>query len=397
MLTNTQLNTPCYLYDLDVLEQTIFAAKTTAKKYGYHIHYALKANNNPVITNIINRHGLGADCVSGNEVNEALHRSFPAHRIVYAGVGKADHEIKQALLGNIFCFNCESIEELKVIAQIAKNNNRSAPVAIRINPGIKPHTHHYITTGLEENKFGIHISQLQQALNLCYQSPWLKFKGLHFHIGSQINSLEPFIELCKKVNYIFSAFEIQKYGGTHLNLGGGFAVDYNNPQQNSIPDFSNFFSVFANNLKTPQNINIHFELGRSLVAQCGKLITKVLYTKKGVNKNFVITDAGMTELIRPALYQAEHKIDNISSEYPKEKYDIVGPICETSDVLAKDIFLPRTKRDDNLVVHSCGAYAESMMLRYNMRDRAKSLFLKNGKITSSPLIDTEKFSKPEFS
>ncbi len=397
MFTNIILKTPYYLYDLDVLCQTLSAATLSAKKYNYHIHYAIKANHNPVITDMINRFGLGADCVSGNEIVEALYRGFPANKIVYAGVGKVDDEIKLALLRDIFCFNCESIEELEVIEQVAKNNNKNAHVALRINPGIQPHTHYNITTGTEENKFGIHLSQLQQALDLCNHSPWLKFEGLHFHIGSQITSLKPFVELCKKVNNIFSDFEIQKYGGLHLNLGGGLAVDYGEPQQNMIPDFSTFFSVFAANLKVPQNMNIHFELGRSLVAQCGKLITKVLYTKKGINKTFLITDGGMTELMRPALYQAMHKIENISSKYPEEKYDIVGPICETTDVLAKDIFLPGTKRGDILAVYSCGAYAESMMLKYNMREKAKSFFLKNGKIFASNLFEKEKKCKSQIS
>jgi diaminopimelate decarboxylase len=387
MSENRIINTPYYLYDLDILNLTLTSAKEASENYGFFIHYAIKANNNPVITDLIREYGFGVDCVSGNEVSEALHRGFDPSAIVYAGVGKSDEEIALALTNEIFCFNCESLEELQVIAQIASNLKRIANIALRVNPGVSANTHHYITTGLNENKFGLHLSQLQDALDFCKKSQWIDFKGLHFHIGSQITTLEPFINLCNRVNEIWNSFQIDRYGATLLNLGGGLGVDYQNPTENVIPDFDSYFAVFADHLKIPAGIAVHFELGRSLVAQCGKLITKVLYTKQGVNKAFVITDAGMTELMRPALYQAVHQIENITSQGRPETYDVVGPVCESSDVFARDVILPATTRGDILAIHTCGAYAESMMLRYNMRTRARSYFIRDGKLFPlSPLM-----------
>ncbi len=381
MDTTSDINTPYYLYDLDLLRQTLDQARQAANQHNYHIHYAIKANHNPIITGIIRDYGFGVDCVSGNEVIEAIHRGFAAEKIVYAGVGKSDDEIRQTLESDIFCFNVESMEELQVIDEIASEMKKTARVALRVNPGVKAHTHKYITTGLDENKFGIHPLQLQESLDLCRRSKWLDFKGLHFHIGSQITSLQPFSRLCQRVNEIWEEFDISSMGATILNLGGGLGVNYEDPEGDPIPDFQSFFGVIAENLKIPDSIQVHFELGRSLVAQCGNLITRVLYTKKGVDKEFVITDAGMTELMRPSLYQARHKIENISSSGEICKYDVVGPVCESSDVFGKAVELPVTRRGHLLALKSCGAYAESMMLRYNMRTRAKSFFKTSGKIS----------------
>lgn len=381
MDTTSGINTPYYLYDLDLLRQTLDQARQAASRHDYHIHYAIKANNNPIVTGIINDYMFGVDCISGNEVMEALHRGFPAEKIVYAGVGKSDDEIRQALENDIFCFNVESLEELHVIDEIASEMKRPARIALRVNPGVQAHTHKYITTGMDENKFGIHPSQLQAALDLSNNSQWLDFMGLHFHIGSQITSMQPFADLCLRVNQIWEEFDISSTGARILNLGGGLGVDYEDPENNPIPDFQSYFNVIAENLKIPQYIQVHFELGRSLVAQCGSLITRVLYTKKGVDKEFVITDAGMTELMRPSLYQARHKIENLSSSGEICNYDVVGPVCESSDVFGKAVELPVTRRGHLLAIKSCGAYAESMMLRYNMRTRAKSFFKTSGKIS----------------
>jgi len=370
MYNYQQLETPCYLYDTTLLRQTLTSASESADRHGYRIHYAMKANNNPSITAIISGAGLGADCVSGNEVAEALRMGFPSNEVVYAGVGKSDKEIELALREGILCLNCESMEELQVTAEIAQRIQISAPVAIRVNPGVKANTHKYITTGLEENKFGVHLSQLRQVLDFAQQSPWLNLMGLHFHIGSQITTLDPFRQLCERVNELWASMEMDNRGATLLNLGGGLGVDYENPNTNTIAPFNDYFNVFAQNLRVPPHVKIRFELGRSIVAQCGKLITRVLYTKKGVNRDFVITDAGMTELMRPSLYQSKHLITNLSSQLEPGTYDVVGPICESSDVFGKDIQLPATRRGDMLAIHSCGAYSESMMLRYNMRNKA---------------------------
>ncbi len=377
------MKTPYYLYDIELLKKTLSFAQNSAGKYNFNIHYAIKANHNPAITKLISQQGFGVDCVSGNEISEALKVGFKAKKIVFAGAGKSDEEIKKALQQNILCLNCESIEELEIVEEIAISLNKKAQIAIRVNPDIKAHTHHYITTGTEENKFGIHTSQLKSALDFVKNSDYLKFVGLHFHIGSQITNMDTFINLCKRVNTIWKDFNISDYNPILLNMGGGLGVDYEDAKNNTIPPFDEFFSVFAEYLKVPSNISIHFELGRSLVAQCGKLITKVLYTKKGVNKTFVITDAGMTELMRPALYQARHYIENTTSSRNPQRYDIVGPVCESSDVFGKNVLLPETRRNDLIAIHSCGAYAESMMLRYNMRQKIKS-YIKN--ITNELLL-----------
>lgn len=370
MIDYRQLATPCYIYDVALLRHTLQTASASADRYGYRIHYAIKANNNPDVTAIIKQYGLGADCVSGNEVAEALRIGFPAREVVYAGVGKSDKEIELALTNGILCLNCESMEELLVTEEIARKLQLPAPVAIRVNPGVNANTHKYITTGINESKFGVHLNNVGEVLDYAQHSPWLNLVGLHFHIGSQITSMEPYTMLCHKVNELWQSLEMDKRGAVMLNLGGGLGVDYVDPDANPVAPFDDFFDVFAKNLNIPSQIQVRFELGRSLVAPCGKLITKVLYTKKGINRDFVITDAGMTELMRPALYQSRHHISNLTSSGERKIYDVVGPICESSDVFATDFTLPETRRGDILAIHTCGAYSESMMLRYNMRDRA---------------------------
>ncbi len=381
MINFGNIKTPFYFYDLDLLGNTVSSAMEEAGKYGYIIHYALKANNNPVIAGVIRDRGLGADCVSGNEISKAAELGFSNDGIVFAGVGKTDEEIKLALDMDILCLNCESVEELHVIDEIANSTGKKARVALRVNPAVEALTHHYITTGLDENKFGISLAHLQTALDICDSSEYLEFVGLHFHIGSQITSLEPYKNLCLRVNQIWKDFNISEYGGYILNMGGGLGIDYINPEENAVPDFASFFEVFNDNLVLPPEAGVHFELGRSLTGQCGRIVTRVLYTKQGIGKQFVITDAGMTELMRPALYQAVHKIINISSSGDPETYDVVGPVCESSDVLAKGIVLPVTGRGDLLQVLSCGAYAESMTLNFNLRDIPGSVYISGGNIT----------------
>ncbi len=383
MLDFTSIKTPFYLYDLDLLEETVSLASKESSKYGFFIHYAVKANYNPVIFRNIKKFDLGVDCVSGNEVRKSLEHGFPSNGIVFAGVGKTNEEIVLALENDIFCLNCESLEELEVVAEVAERMKKPARVALRVNPSVDANTHRLITTGMDENKFGISLHHLQNALEYCKSSPNLEFIGLHFHIGSQITSLEPYRNLCNKVNHIWKKFDIQNYGGRLLNMGGGLGIDYNDPEKNRIPDFKSFFALFYNNLRVPPEVKVHFELGRSLVGQCGRLVTKVLYTKQGENKKFVITDAGMTELMRPVLYQAVHRIINISSQYGREIYDVAGPICETSDIFAKDTVLPFTSRGHLLQILSCGAYAESMTLNFNLRQKPDSIYISQGEIFSS--------------
>ncbi len=383
MVDFTRIKTPIYCYDLDLLEKTVSLASKEAERYGFIIHYAIKANHNPVIASAIKKHGLGVDCVSGNEICKSLEYGFLNSGIVFAGVGKTDEEIKIALSNNIFCLNCESFEELGIIEEIAQKCGKVAPIAIRVNPSVEAETHRNITTGMDENKFGVSLPHLQAALDFCAGSEYLEFIGLHFHIGSQITTLEPYRKLCERVNRIWYEFDISGHGGRILNLGGGYGIDYIDPEQNSIPDFSSFFALFSENLGLPSGIEVHFELGRSMVGQCGRILSRVLFTKQGIGKKFVITDAGMTELMRPSLYQAQHKIINISSAGPPELYDVVGPVCESTDVFLRDTVLPFTKRGDFIQILSCGAYAESMTLNFNLREKPGAVYISGDKLYES--------------
>lgn len=368
------LETPFYYYDTELLRNTLKAVRTESDKYGYHIHYAVKANANPRVLSIIRENGLGADCVSGGEIQAALDAGFPADKIVFAGVGKADWEINLGLDKNIFCFNAESIPELLVIHELAEVKNKVAKVALRINPEVDAHTHHYITTGLKENKFGINLSQLDSVLDALENLKSLKLIGIHFHIGSQITDLDSFKALCTRVKEIQTRFLKRRVLLEHINFGGGLGIDYDHPNRQAIPDFKSYFEIFHTYFPVQENQQVHFEPGRSIVGQCGSLISKVLYVKEGCTKKFVILDAGFTELIRPALYEAYHKIENISSDEQPETYDVVGPICESSDTFAKAIDLDKAHRGDLLALRSAGAYGEIMASQYNCRKLPKAYF-----------------------
>ncbi len=369
------ITTPFYYYNLELLANTLKAVKTASSPYNYHVHYAFKANTNNKILDIIQQHGLGADCVSGNEVKKAIECGYRPEQIVFAGVGKSDQEINIALDNNIFCFNCESIPELQVINELAAAKNKTAQIALRINPNVSANTHAYITTGLEENKFGINIWELEDVLVALADMKNVNFIGLHFHIGSQITDLNDFKGLCLRVNEIQEWFYERQIIVSHINVGGGLGIDYENPTKNPIPDFEAFFKLFNDFIELRPQQELHFELGRSITGQCGTLISRVLYVKKGVNTDFAIIDAGMTELIRPALYQATHSIDNLTTTSTETKrYDIVGPICESSDCFAKALMLPTTKRGDLIAINSCGAYGEVMASQYNLRDLVKAVY-----------------------
>lgn len=372
-----KLPTPFYYYDTELLEATLEAINKEAQKYNnYHIHYAIKANFDPTLLKLIAEKGFGADCVSGGEINAAIAAGFPTDKIVYAGVGKSDWEIELALKAGIRAFNVESKEELEIIAEIAEKLGEKADIALRINPEIDAHTHHYITTGLKENKFGISLEQFDEVVDLAVKNDNINLIGLHFHIGSQITINEPFELLCKRINDITTSIEKRGISLEIINVGGGLGIDYDNPNENPIPDFESYFAIFAKYLNLKANWELHFELGRAIVCQCGSLITRVLYVKEGIDKRFAIVDAGMTELIRPALYQAEHVIENISTNSEAKEYDVVGPICESSDTFAEGISLPELKRGDFIAIRSAGAYGASMAMRYNCRAIAESQYSK---------------------
>lgn len=362
------LETPFYYYDLELLKQTLNKCADAAKVYNFHVHYAMKANFNPRVLECIHKVGFGADCVSGAEVEKAIEVGFPHQQVVFAGVGKSDKEINLALDQDIFCFNVESVQELEVINDLAGKKSKKAKVAIRINPNVDAHTHHNITTGLDENKFGVNSWDLPACVETLKASPNLEFVGIHFHIGSQITNLDVYKNLCVRVNEFATWFEDRGFTVKVLNVGGGLGIDYHHPDQ-QIADFEAYFKIFHDFLEVRSTQEVHFELGRALVGQCASLISRVLYVKNGKKKNFLILDAGMTELMRPALYQAYHQIENISKRGSDlVKYDVVGPICESTDCFGKEVELPETERNDLIAIRSTGAYGEVMVSRYNLRD-----------------------------
>lgn len=370
------IETPFYYYDMSLLRKTLATALREADKYdNFHIHYAVKANFNPMILAAVREQGLGADCVSGGEVKAALAAGIAAEKVVFAGVGKTDREIAEALDAGIFCFNIESIPEIQAIETLAAARDKVAQVAIRVNPNVAAHTHANITTGLAENKFGINYEQLDEVIDCIEACSHLKLIGLHFHIGSQILVMDDFVELCRRVNELQEQLR-EKRGLVlpHINVGGGLGISYDEPDECAVPDFAAYFAVYADNLKLEKGQHLHFELGRSLVGQCGSLITRVTYVKKGTCKQFAIVDAGMNDLVRPAMYGAYHKIENLSSCDACQKYDVVGPICESSDVFCKDVELPTCKRGDIFAIRSAGAYGEAMAFGYNCRALPKAYF-----------------------
>lgn len=370
------IETPFYFYDMDLLRETLATALREASKHkGFCVHYAIKANFNPRILETVREQGIGADCVSGGEVTAALNAGIPAEKIVFAGVGKTDKEIMLALEAGIFCFNIESIPEIEAIDRLAAQKGRMAQIAIRVNPNVGAHTHANITTGLAENKFGINYEQLDEVLDFIATCKNVKLIGLHFHIGSQILVMDDFVALCNRVNEL--QLQLRDKRGLvlpHINVGGGLGIRYDAPDEYDIPDFALYFATYAKYLHLFEGQNLHFELGRSLVGQCGSLITRVTYVKHGTCKQFAIVDAGMNDLVRPAMYGAYHKIENITSDRPCESYDVVGPVCESSDVFCKDVELPATQRGDIIAIRSAGAYGEAMAFGYNCRALPKSHF-----------------------
>ena len=364
-----KLRTPFYYYDTNILRQTLKEISANMDSC-MHVHYAVKACANPKVLAIIAEEGFGADCVSGGEIKAALQAGFPADKIVYAGVGKSDWEIELGLDADIFAFNVESIPELEIINQLATLKGKKARIALRINPNVGAHTHANITTGLAENKFGIDMQDMEHVISVANGMEAIEFIGLHFHIGSQILEMEDFTALSRRVNEIQDRLEAAGISTvSDINVGGGLGIDYKHPDHNLIPDFTSYFNTYRKNLRLRPGQKLHFELGRAIVGQCGTLLARVLYIKSNPIKNFCIVDAGMTDLIRPALYDAYHHIENLTAETPNDfvTYDVVGPICESSDVFIKNYGMPRTKRGDLIAFRSAGAYGEIMASGYNCR------------------------------
>ena len=370
-----QIPTPFYYYDMALLQYTLDEVKRCIAGFPFKVHYAVKANANATILEQIRRAGLGIDCVSGGELAAAISAGFAGNEIAFAGVGKTDKEIAAGIDSDIFCFNVESLPEMEVINEIAASKGKVARIAIRVNPNIDAHTHKYITTGLNENKFGINVPQLDDVVDAALAMQNVELIGLHFHIGSQIRETEPFIMLCEKANELLQHLEARGVKLSIINVGGGLGINYADPDGDAIAGFDQYFSIFKQHLKLREGQELHFELGRAVVAQCGSLITRVTYVKTGIVKKFIIVDAGMSDLIRPALYQAHHKIENISATgTPTETYDVVGPICESSDCFGTDETLPITHRGDFIALRSAGAYGEIMASRYNCREFPAAIY-----------------------
>ena len=370
-----KLKTPFYYYDIDILNRNLQSLLKYSDRENNKIHYAIKANSNNYLLKIIKEYGIGIDAVSSNEIKEAINTGFESKNIVFAGVGKSDDEITYAIKKDISYFNCESLQELEVINQLAKNLLKKISISIRINPNIKTETHKKIQTGFRDNKFGIDINDVNYIPSIIKKLKNIHLVGIHFHLGSQIASNEPFIKLCKVANDINEFLSDNSINIKFINVGGGLSVNYNEPLNDTFPNFKDFFTLYNSNIKLKNKQEIHFELGRSIICQCGSLISRILYTKQSFGRKYIILDSGMNNLIRPALYNSKHMILNLSSDSSdKESYDVVGPICESSDVFRENCFLPKSSRNDIIAICSTGAYGDSMSSNYNLRGKIKSYY-----------------------
>ena len=361
--------TPFYLYDMALLRQTLESVVYESKRYGYHLHYAIKANYDDRILQVIREYGLGIDCASGNELKKAIEAGFDPKKIVYAGVGKKDKELKYAIEQEILAINVESLEELFLLDKLSGEAGKVTEVALRVNPDIDPKTNHCIDTGQADSKFGISYEEILENADELKKLKNLKLIGIHLHIGSQIRELHVFENMCNKVNVIVENMERLGFSFRFVDVGGGLGVNYEVPENEPIPNFASLFSIIHNHLSVGDR-EVHFEFGRAIVAECGELITSVLFNKTtATGRRLVIVDASMTELIRPALYGSYHNIENITSDSElTTKYTVVGTACESTDVFQENVSLKKTKRGDLLALKSAGAYGMSMASRYNLHD-----------------------------
>ena len=361
--------TPFYLYDMALLRQTLESVVYESKRYGYHLHYAIKANYDDRILQVIREYGLGIDCASGNELKKAIEAGFDPKKIVYAGVGKKDKELKYAIEQEILAINVESLEELFLLDKLSGEAGKVTEVALRVNPDIDPKTNHCIDTGQADSKFGISYEEILENADELKTLKNLKLIGIHLHIGSQIRELHVFENMCNKVNVIVENMERLGFSFRFVDVGGGLGVNYDVPENEPIPNFASLFSIIHNHLSVGDR-EVHFEFGRAIVAECGELITSVLFNKTtATGRRLVIVDASMTELIRPALYGSYHNIENITSDSElTTKYTVVGTACESTDVFQENVSLKKTKRGDLLALKSAGAYGMSMASRYNLHD-----------------------------
>jgi diaminopimelate decarboxylase len=369
-----KIGTPLYIYSYKTLLRHINAYQDAFDSHPHLICFALKANSNPAILRIIAKNGCGADVVSGGELYLALRSGISAKKIVYAGVGKTEDEIIYALKSKILMFNVESSEELQTIDLIAGRLKSKASIALRVNPDIDPVTHPYIATGLRESKFGIPIEEALENYLLAKRLPHVEILGIHKHIGSQITDLRPFVDALKRV--ILLAEVLRKHGikVRHLDIGGGLGIPY---KGNEIPPDPAKLSKAILPIIRDYKFNLILEPGRSITGNAGIMVTRVLYLKRQQEKTFVIVDGGMNDLLRPSLYNAYHEIIPVLRHRRRKiKADVVGPICESGDFLAKDRMILRPEKGEMLAVMSAGAYGFTMSSNYNSRPRPAEVLVK---------------------
>ncbi len=368
-------NTPLYIYDLDYMSVQYEKLKSAFKAHSSIMAYAVKANSNLSVIKHFADLGSGADCVSIGEVRRAILAGVPPYKILFSGVGKKDDEIKEAIETDILYINVESEAELNRVEAIAKELNKRCRISIRVNPNIDPKTHPYISTGLHENKFGVEIATAKRMYIKSKNSDNLDPVGIHFHIGSQLTELKPIYEASEIVADMLRSLQAIDIELKFFDIGGGLGVQYDDETTITPYDYA---QAILSTLKGLE-LTIICEPGRFLTANAGYFLTKVLYEKKNGEKRFVIVDGAMNDLLRPSLYNAYHKIEAVSkNDGEKSKADVVGPVCESGDFIAKDCFLPSLEHNDLVVVHSAGAYGFGMGSNYNTRARSAEVALKNG-------------------
>lgn len=371
--------TPLYVYDLHKISSAFLSLKEAFKARKSLICYALKANSNLSIIHHLGKLGSGADCVSIGEVRRALKAGIPKYKIIFSGVGKQDSEIQEALQSDILFLNVESEEELGRIESIAKMLDKIVRISIRVNPNIDAKTHPYISTGLHENKFGVDIEQAKAMYIFAKNSPHIEPVGIHFHIGSQLTELEPIKEAAHKIAHLAHSLIALKIDLKFFDVGGGIGIRYENENLISPYDYAQAILEALYGL----DLTIICEPGRFLVGESGVLLTRVLYEKHNGEKRFVVVDAAMNDLMRPTLYHAKHKIQYVEHTAKQgvesAPCDVVGPICESGDYLAKNILLPPLAHGDLLKIENVGAYGYSMASNYNTRLRPAEVAVQNGK------------------
>jgi len=366
--------TPLYVYNLDYMTEQYEALKGAFKGRKAILAYAVKANSNLSVVRHFAKLGAGADCVSIGEVRRAFLAGIPKYKIIFSGVGKGDAEIREAIEKDILYINLESDGELERVEMIAKELDVKVRISIRVNPNIDPKTHPYISTGLHANKFGVDINTAKRMYIKAKNSQYLDPVGIHSHIGSQLTELDPIREACEIVADLVRSLEAIEIELKFFDIGGGLGIKYDG--ETTIDPYDYGQAVLGT--LTGLDITVIGEPGRFLTANAGYFLTKVMYEKKNDDKRFVIVDGAMNDLIRPSLYDAYHFVEAIGKEGNSSKADIVGPVCESGDFLAKDYELPALEHDDLLVIHSAGAYGFGMGSNYNTRGRSAEVAVEGG-------------------